>query len=155
MSNLDKLCAFDTENLFSIESYLIDEKIFENWINELKQQIQEIYPDITIEEGDNFLLYTFLSPRNCSIEKYETFYFSDIMHVLESPIVDFFDDNPDITFNGENIDCPIPIPIIWATFYPKNSETQYFKIAKTPKEIIDVLYKYAVKHKVSGYKFDW
>ena len=137
LSKLQKLNLFEEEKLFKIEDYIQDEEIFKEWVDELTLLVKE-------EKGQNCCICdTFLSPSEIDAEKYTTLHLSEIDTYLECLI----EDN-DEEYDGMIFDYNKPLPIVTA----RGSK---LTIDKTPQEVLDKVYDYAITNKVCGYKIDW
>lgn len=137
ISKLEKLKLFKEESLFGIESYIQDNEIFEEWVAELVLKIKKD------RRKDFVIVDTFISPSEYDFERYETFYLFEIKDILENLIEDYDED-----YEGEVFDYPNTFPVVTA----RNSK---FTINKTPQEVLDKIYAYAITNRVCGYKIDW
>jgi hypothetical protein len=137
LTKLEKLKIFNEESLFNIESFIQDDEIFEEWVNELILKVKEE------TKRDWVIIDTFISPSECDLDKYSTFYLFEIESLLENLIEDNDED-----YEGKVFDYPNTLPIVTA----RSSE---LTINKTPQEVLDKIYTYAITNKVCGYKIDW
>ena len=129
LSKLEKLKLFYEENLFHVASSIKDEYIFENWIEELENKINN-------KTGRRTIVDTFLD----SFERHEIFLFHEVDRLLENYI---YRDSEEGVY-----DCPDVIPVL-------KCRTSGLTLEKTSKEIIDRLYDYAIKNRICGYTIDW
>ncbi len=139
ISKLEKLELFSNENLFKIEDFIQDDEIFKEWSEELVSMVKSE----KAREGYSVIVDTFLSPSEHDIEKHTVLDLHDISWILEGLI----EDN-DEEYEGEVFDYPNPLPVIRA----RGSK---LTINKTPSEVLDKVYEYAITNKVCGYTIDW
>ena len=142
LSKLEKLKLFSEENLFEIKTYIQDNRIFKEWGDELKEKVKE-------EDKSEFshlrhiIIDTFISPSEYDFDRHSTLYLWNIEWILADVIGDIDED-----YEGEVFDYPNPIPVITT----RGSE---LTINKTPQEVLDKVYEWAILNKVCGYKIDW
>ena len=87
---------------------------------------------------------SFISPSEQDFDRNSTLYLYDIEYLLENLLEDHDED-----YEGYVLDYPNPIPVITARGGSK------LTIDKTPTEVVDKVYEWAIANKVCGYKIDW
>lgn len=137
LTKLEKLKLLADENLFEIKSYIQDDEIFKDWQEELTAKVK------AETKRDRALVDSFLSPSENDFDRNSTLYLYDIEYLLADLIEDHDED-----YDGDVLDYPNPIPVITA----RSSE---LTIDKTPAEVLDKIYEWAIANKICGYKIDW
>ena len=137
LTKLEKLKLFSEEDLFEIKDYIQDDVIFKEWVDELTVMVKEQ------TKRDRVTTDTFLSPASHDFDKYSTLYLYDIEYVLENLLEDHDED-----YDGELFDYHNPLPVV-------TSRCSDLTINKTPAEVLDMVYQYAITNKVCGYEIDW
>lgn len=137
ITKLRKLELFSEEGLFGIEDFIRDKNIFKEWVEELQSMVKS-------ENGGNHaLIDTFLSPASIDLDRHRTFHLYEVADILFGLMED-----TDEEYEDEVLDYPNPLPVVTA-------RRSKLTINKTPAEVIDKVYEYAITNKVCGYTIDW